>query len=242
MHVGEEINLSTSCWQVHSMICTALVMRVMCCWDYTALHISTTTHGQVYTRPWIWEFENLRITLHSKLLQLREPLSYVTVNIRIGPLFVFPVTVYRATPRTQLPSDYGMSDWCSKCKRGQINNLPTPHAIILLDIQLTSFELHWIDLCWLHLNWLDFIWTDLVCTTTTEKAGWWLEKGVLKSDLQQLDLSWYTHNCTRHKTCTNTSRDKALVFNGIALFFWEEMRLLSDKNFTWRNVVLYIKM
>lgn len=158
MHVGEEINLPTFCWQVHSMICTALVMRVMCCWDYTALHISTTTHGQVYTRPWIWEFENLRITLHSKLLQLREPLSYVTVNIRIGPLFVLPYTYgYCLQSNSQNPAtvDYGMSDWCSKCKRGQINNLPTCNQILsIFHPSWHTVDFIWTTLTWFHLNWL----------------------------------------------------------------------------------------
>ena len=72
----------------------------------------------------------------------------------------------------------------------------------------------------------------MICTTTTEKLGGGLGKRTMRSDLQQLDLSWYTHNCTRHKTCTYTSRDKALVFQWIvvlALFIWEEMRLLVDK-------------
>lgn len=155
MHVGEEINLSTSCWQVHSMICTALVMRVMCCWDYTALHISTTTHGQVYTRPWIWEFENLRITLHSKLLQLREPLSYVTVNIRIGPLFVFPVTVYRATPRTRLPL---IMAWVIDAQSANVDKLTTcpPH------MQSSFLTYSWLHLNYTELICADFIWTDLI--------------------------------------------------------------------------------
>lgn len=191
---------------------------------------------------------NLRMwgSHYTQLLQLREPLSYVTVNIRIGPLLCSHTCMVRLLFTEQLPepSYRGLwREWLMLKLQTWTNQQPA-------HMQSNSFHppRHTADfIC--TILWLDLCYVDLICAPTTEKPWWWLgieggglRKGMLKSDLQQLDLSWYTHNCTRHKTCTNTSRDKALVYNGIALFFWEEMQLLSDKNFTWGDVLLYIKM
>ena len=130
---------------------------------------------------------NLRMwgSHYTQLLQLREPLSYVTVNIRIGPLLCSHTCMVRLLFTEQLPepSYRGLWQWImARVIDAQTANVDksttSPHAIKFFPSSSTYSWLHlYYTLTWFVLSWPDLCSDHWKALVVAWDRGWWLEKG-----------------------------------------------------------------